>query len=75
MCQFSGKKSLAKRNSLSILFQFCGIVQECINKILWLTFLFSVVSALVVLPSPRYSLFETLDYRTLGTAQVPSFQL
>lgn len=38
MCQFSGETPLLK-NPPFILFQFCDIVQECINKILWLTFI------------------------------------
>lgn len=52
MCQFSEKKKrpFAEESPLSILFRFCDIVQECINKILCLTFLFPAIGFFIVVP-------------------------
>ena len=49
---------------LSILFQFCDIVQECINKILWLTFLFPAINIFSCLSLFSDSCFHT--YFKLG---------
>lgn len=55
MCQFSGKTPLLKNHPFPSSFQFCDIVQECINKILWLTFLFPAINI--------FSCLSLLTYR------------
>lgn len=65
------ENTLAEKFPLSILFQFCDIVQECTNKILWLTFLFPEINIFSCLSPFSYSLFhEVLSQGILKTTKL-----